>query len=239
MLHSIRDMRGDRIVARDGEVGAVSDVYFDDERWGVRYLAVDARVFDGGRQVLIPPSSIDRERSSERSICVDLTREQLKRCPDANGPGGGRQVPRSFEMALARYYGFPYYWIGPELWGPASRPVDAEEARGAGRSTALEMQEHAEANDEEAGRSHLRSGGDVVGYRLETSDGAIGQIQDVLFDDDTWSVAHLVVDTGEWLPGRKVLLSPALVKGVDPVHRVVRVRASRREVERAPEAIGR
>ena len=236
MLHSIKDLRGDRIVARDGEVGAVEDVYFDNERWGVRYLAVDVDVPDGGRYVLIPPSSIDRERSSERAICVDLTREQLKRCPDT---GDGRYLPRSYEMALARYYGFPYYWVGPQLWGPASRPVDARAARGAGRSATLEMQEHAEATDDEASRSHLRSGGDVVGYRLEASDGALGHIIDVLFDDETWSVAHLVVDTADWLPGRKILVSPGAIEDVDPVHRTVRVRASREEVQQAPEAIGR
>jgi sporulation protein YlmC with PRC-barrel domain len=236
MLHSIKQIRGDTIVARDGEVGAVDDVYFDDERWGVRYLAVDAGGGLGRRKILIPPSSIDRERSTEQAICVALTRDEVKRCPE---PRSEREVSRSYEMALAHYYGFPYYWVGPQLWGPAPRPVGAEEAREAGRSTALEMQEHAEARDEEAEQSHLRSGEDVVGYRLEASDGALGHVEDVLFDDDTWSVAHLVVDTREWLPGRKVLVSPGLVERVDPVHRTVHVRATKREVEQAPEAIGR
>jgi sporulation protein YlmC with PRC-barrel domain len=236
MLHSVKELRGDTIVALDGEVGAVSDVYFDDERWGVRYLAVRAGGPAALRQVLIPPSSIDRNRSTEQAICVDLTRDEVKRCPE---PRRARDVSRSYEMALARYYGFPYYWVGPELWGPAPRPVGAEEAREAGRSTALEMQEHAEARGDEAEQSHLCSGEDVVGYRLEASDGAIGHVEDVLFDDETWSVAHLVVDTREWLPGRKVLVSPGLIERVDPVHRSVHVRASRREVEQAPEAIGR
>lgn len=237
MLHSVKEIRGDAIVARDGEVGAVHDVYFDDERWGVRYLAVEAGAGLAPQQVLIPPSSIDRSRSTEQAICVDLTRDEVRRCPAPSNERG--KVSRSYEMALARYYGFPYYWVGPELWGPAPRPVGAEEAREAGRSTALEMQEHAEARDGEAEQSHLRSGEEVVGYRLEASDGALGQVEDVLFDDETWSVAHLVVDTREWLPGRRVLVSPGLVERVDPVHRTVHVRASKREIEQAPEAIGR
>ncbi|HLS85512.1 MAG TPA: PRC-barrel domain-containing protein [Burkholderiales bacterium] len=235
MLHSVKEMRGDVIVARDGEVGAVGDLYFDDERWGVRYLAVETNGWLAGRQILIPPSSIDRSRSSEQTICVTVSRDELRRSPEL----GGGEVSRSHEMALARYYGFPYYWIGPELWGPAPRPVNAEAARDAGRSAAIEMQEHAESSEAGPAPSRLRSAADVVGYRLEATDGAAGHVEDVLFDDDTWSVAHLVIDTRDWLPGRKVLLSPGLVEAVDPTHRTVRVRAARREIEQAPEALGR
>lgn len=66
-------------------------------------------------------------------------------------------VSRQYKMALARHYGYPYYWIGPELWGPAPRPVSAEAGRDTGRSAAREIQEHAEADGEDR-RSHLRSG---------------------------------------------------------------------------------
>ena len=39
LLLRIRDLRGDRIHAEDGEVGSVDELYFDDEAWDVRYLA--------------------------------------------------------------------------------------------------------------------------------------------------------------------------------------------------------
>jgi len=45
------------------------------------------------------------------------------------------------------------------------------------------------------------------GIRLGASDGVIGQLKDFYFDDRNWVVRYLVADTGNWLPGRKVLLT--------------------------------
>ena len=41
MLHSIKKLEHCRILATDAEVGSVSDTYFDDARWVVRYLIVE------------------------------------------------------------------------------------------------------------------------------------------------------------------------------------------------------
>jgi uncharacterized protein YrrD len=46
----------------------------------------------------------------------------------------------------------------------------------------------------------------LVGNTIEAQDGAVGTVKDFLFDDDTWRVKWLVVDTGNWLPGRQVLV---------------------------------
>ena len=84
MLHKVKDLQGDTILAEDGEVGSVDDLYFDDEGWDVRYLVVNARRMMPGRKYLVSPVSIDRERTlSEGDIRVDLTREQISRCPAA------------------------------------------------------------------------------------------------------------------------------------------------------------
>lgn len=82
MLHKIKDLQGDAILAEDGEVGSVDDLYFDDEGWDVRYLVVNARRWIPGRKYLISPVAIDRERPlAEGDIRVDLTREQIRKCP--------------------------------------------------------------------------------------------------------------------------------------------------------------
>ena len=49
----------------------------------------------------------------------------------------------------------------------------------------------------------------IKGFAVTTSDGRLGTVSDFLFDDATWLVRWLVVDTGSWLPGRKVLLPPS------------------------------
>jgi sporulation protein YlmC with PRC-barrel domain len=82
MLHKIKDLQGDAIHAEDGEVGSVDDLYFDHEDWDVRYLVVNTRRWIPGRKYLVSPIAIDRERTLARGdIRVDLTREQISRCP--------------------------------------------------------------------------------------------------------------------------------------------------------------
>jgi hypothetical protein len=46
----------------------------------------------------------------------------------------------------------------------------------------------------------------INGYAIEASDGRLGTVSDLLFEDVGWVVRWLVVDTGNWLPGRKILL---------------------------------
>ena len=46
------------------------------------------------------------------------------------------------------------------------------------------------------------------GRSIAAIDGDIGSIRDLYFDDITWTIRYLVVDTGSWLPGRQVLISP-------------------------------
>jgi sporulation protein YlmC with PRC-barrel domain len=84
MLHKVKDLQGDPILAQDGEIGSVDDLYFDDEGWDVRYVVVNARRWIPGRKYLISPVAIDRERSmDEGDIRVELTRDEVTRCPGA------------------------------------------------------------------------------------------------------------------------------------------------------------
>jgi hypothetical protein len=55
MLHSTNELEAFRLVATDGEIGRIMDFYFDDEAWGVRFLAVDTSHWLGGRKVLVSP----------------------------------------------------------------------------------------------------------------------------------------------------------------------------------------
>ena len=46
----------------------------------------------------------------------------------------------------------------------------------------------------------------INGYAIEASDGQVGTVSDLLFEDVGWVVRWLMIDTGNWVPGRKVLL---------------------------------
>jgi hypothetical protein len=55
----------------------------------------------------------------------------------------------------------------------------------------------------------------LVGSPIRALDGEIGRIKDVYFDDHRWTVRYLVVDSGGWLTGRKVLISAISVASID------------------------
>jgi len=54
----------------------------------------------------------------------------------------------------------------------------------------------------------LQSLKQLNGNKLAALDGDLGHVKDFYFDDRTWAVRYVVADTGNWLPGRMVLLSP-------------------------------
>ena len=53
----------------------------------------------------------------------------------------------------------------------------------------------------------------VAGVTVNGTDGEIGTLEDFYFEEDGWTVRYLLVDTGKWLSGKKVLVSPMDVKG--------------------------
>ncbi len=80
-----------------------------------------------------------------------------------------------------------------------------------------------------------RSVKQLFGYSIEATDGAIGHARDLYFDDVAWKVRYLVVDTGNWLTGRCVLLSPVALDRPAWQRKVLPVRLSRRQVESSPD----
>lgn len=80
----------------------------------------------------------------------------------------------------------------------------------------------------------LRSVNEIRGYVLRALDGEIGRCKDFLFDDDYWTIRHMVADTAKWLPGRKVLVSPIFLEEPDWQERCFPVALTRREIENSP-----
>ena len=72
-------------------------------------------------------------------------------------------------------------------------------------------------------------------YAIHAADGFIGHVRDVYFDDHSWVVRYLVVETGSWLPGRRVLISPISVTGVNAEDRVLTLPITRQQVKDSPD----
>ena len=81
----------------------------------------------------------------------------------------------------------------------------------------------------------IRSVQQLRGTGIEATDGPIGDIHDVYFDDSNWTVRYYVVETGNWLPGRKVLIPPHVIRQTILGHAGVPVDLTREQIRNSPD----
>ena len=232
MALTIKELQGDELLARDGPIGAVDDVYFDDERWGVRYLVVDTGNWLPGRRVLISPASLEAQTDAAgHALHARLTREQVERAP---GVETDEPVSRRYEKAHATHYAYPHYWGGPMLWGAAGVPIPPVASQPQPVATKSHAEGARKAQEQaEAGDAHLRSGREVIGYQIEARDGALGSVDDFVVDERSWGIRDVVVDTKPWWPGGQVFVHPEYVERIDWGERKMYVRLTREELKNA------
>ncbi len=80
----------------------------------------------------------------------------------------------------------------------------------------------------------LREVKKLHGAVLRAYDGELGSVDEILFDDQTWTVRYLVINTGSWLNGRKVLIAPAALGVLDWEQRKLEVNLTRTQVQDSP-----
>ncbi len=226
MLRAISDLRSLSPLATDGEIGSIKDVFFDDHAWVIRYLIVDTGGWLSGRQVLISPFAIEGIDWERGTIALAITRDQVKNSPhiDTDKP-----VSRQHEMDYLGYYGFPFYWGGTLAWGSTPYPMIGGLPIDKSQLETMRNQEQATADP------NLRSFGVVSKYGIEATDGDLGHVDDFLFDEQSWALHYLIVDTRKWLPGRRVLISTEWVDSVNWDTRLVSVDLDRESIRESPE----
>jgi sporulation protein YlmC with PRC-barrel domain len=220
--HVMKDLKGEAIAARDGDIGSVKDVYFDDEKLAVRYLVLDTGGWITGRRVLLSPANLGEPVGGV--IPANLSRRQVEEAP---GIDEHLPVSRLYERAHAHHYRYPYYWGGPLLWGFAAAPM----ALGMEETESRASEQMARENEEAARRSHLRSASEIVGYKVQARDGPLGKVDDFVVEDDDWSLKGMVVDTREWWPGGRVEVPAEAMEAIDWENREVRLRVTREALE--------
>jgi len=172
---AMQDLRGDEVIARDGRIGALDDLYFDEQCWQVRYLLVAT-----GTELLKPGVLI----SAACACAAALERDQL--------------LVRLSHAQIE---------LGAGAW--------------AGEAAARWLE-----------RSRVCSCLDLVGYRVEASNGAAGCVADLLVDDEDWSIPYVIMDADSG--ARERLVPPDWLDGVDLRNRVLHVRLTRDELRSAP-----
>ncbi|TJY55950.1 PRC-barrel domain containing protein [Sinimarinibacterium sp. CAU 1509] len=81
----------------------------------------------------------------------------------------------------------------------------------------------------------LRSMKELEGYDIGATDGDIGKLKDFYFDDASWVVRYLIVDTGSWLSSRKVLISPFSIDQTDGSYKKLWVKITKEQVKDSPD----
>jgi hypothetical protein len=222
MVRSLKELEHYTVSATDGDIGHVADFLLDDERWTIRYLIVETGGFFSGHRVLISPISFRHVDWSTRGFHLALTRDRVKNSP---GVDVDKPVSRQHELDWFGYYGYPRYWGYPGLWGMADYPGLFT----TGRSDAPPAEEPGKLGD-----VHLRSAQEVRGYHIEGTDGPMGNVHDFIIDEETWAVRYLVIDTSNWWPEKKVLISPYWANGISWPEGEVFLDMPRQKIKKSP-----
>jgi len=206
MKHRIKSLTGFTIRATDGEIGKVTDFYFDDITWTIRYLVVETGNWLLNRKVLITPEALLQCDWENETFPVNLTKGQIEKSPNTDTE---QPVSRQQEIELYAHYPWINYWAGgmgtTGMLTPMSS-VPMEEA----------VKKSEKAPDAEShGDPNLRSAKSVEGYTVHVLDDTIGDVEDFLVDDTSWTILYMIVDTGNWFPGKKVVISPDRIKEID------------------------
>lgn len=243
MLIDAKTLEGFKIHATDGDVGEVHDVLFDDAQWTVRYFVVSTGSWFNRERVLLSPECVTSIDVDGRGLGVSLRRQQVKDSPDVTSD---LPVSRQEEERLRSYYAWPVYWGGAGLgdtMGGAISPAVAPVAPPL--MVTRQINEDLPADEagappaahesESSGDPHLRSVRELRDYGIGARDGEIGHVEDLLIDASEWTVHQLVVDTKNWWPGRKVVVSPDHIHEARWSDRTVSVDLTRDQVKNAPE----
>jgi uncharacterized protein YrrD len=219
MLYKAKTLKGYKLDSLEGEIGKVEEFYFDDKHWAIRYLVADTGNWLTGRQVLISPYSLTGVIEDGQCITVNLTKKQIEDSPSLESD---KPVSKQFEQSYYMYYGWPLYWEGPNMWGNYPNIVrDGEKLKKT-------------AKGEKAWNPYLRSTHEVSGYNIQAVDGEIGHVEDFIIDDETWAIRYLIIDTKNWWPGNKVLISPRWIERVSWDEFKVFVNLTREEIMKSP-----
>jgi hypothetical protein len=118
------------------------------------------------------------------------------------------------------------------MWAMTGTPTVAS---GMQREVQVEVDKAMHQRDVRAGDVHLRDNTKIIGYDIRATDDSIGHVQDFIFDDETWAVRYLVVDTRNWWPGgQKVLIGTQWIDRIDWATKAVYVTLTRGQVKRSP-----
>ena len=214
-LCRLKQLSDYRLHAKDGDIGHLRQVFFDDRDWRVRYLVVHTGSALLGRDALLIPETVTKIDDERRRIDVKLTHEQIENAPPVSSQ---LTVSRHYEQELYRHYDWQPYWdddllLG--LGGTAHPPADV-------------------GHIQEPVNPYLRGSDEVAGYALSGAGGNLGEVRDFVLEVPGWHIRYLHIATGGRLFGRDILIACAWLEDIDWSARTVATVLPREAIESAP-----
>lgn len=236
MLQSLSTITDYAVQAVGSDAGSPVDVYFDDRSGRIRYLVVDTSNWLPGRKVLVPPNSVLGTDDREKLLAVAMTRDQIEHAPPITHD---KPVTRQYETALHDHFDWRPYWSMEPVEGPQARRSIRTDAPGQRMLRAEERDaEYRKGTPSTHRDPHLFSVRDIVRYDIEASDGSLGRVTDVVFDDDEWRVEGIIVSTRRLLPGGEVEIPFDQVREIDIDERAMSIGLTCEEVRQQPKPTG-
>jgi hypothetical protein len=224
MLKRKEDIFGFKIKTKNRYlIGEVQDIYFDDVFWAVRYLVLNTNQTVKQKNALISPISIKSMDNGRLEATINLTWDQVDGGPkmDSHKP-----ISREQEEKMAMHFNWPLYWPGTPARVPGVIETEPVE---------LKPDESTHEVEDDCTDPKLRSANEVIGYHIEASDGMIGHLNDLIIDDQAWMIRYFVIDTRDWLHGKKVLVIPHWMDAFDWKNSTLRVGMTREKIKNSPE----
>jgi sporulation protein YlmC with PRC-barrel domain len=198
MPRSLKSLLGHRVRARDGEIGELCDILFDDEQWSVRYGVLVSGRWLLARRVLVSPLFFGDVEP--RMIHIPLSKETV-----LNGPDLDADLPVSLKerRLLDGYYG----WSGSlAAGGVCPVPFMPPGISDRERAELLFLEEHADPR--------LRSASEVLRYRIGARDGEIGHVSDFILDLSRWRILGLRARVKHGSKGAQVIIPTGRVRAI-------------------------
>ncbi|PKL90727.1 MAG: photosystem reaction center subunit H [Candidatus Goldiibacteriota bacterium HGW-Goldbacteria-1] len=223
MLRSLKSLKGYSALTPEDEMGSVEDFFFDNKLWIIRYLVVKLDKQIPGKSVLVTPKALIKAPDWEtKSFVFDISSDMLAKCPDIDLK---KPVNRQEEDKLLKHFSWPVYWQQQSIYGS---PVIT------GINPGKITQEPEEEPEEKNVDPHLFSVQGLIKYKIQAKDGEVGNVEDIIIDDETWQAHYLVIDTNSWLPGGKVLVDPSWVDEFEWKRESVRVSVTKETLKQSP-----
>lgn len=225
-----QDLKKYSIQTKNGEIGKVSDFYFDEDHFFVRYLVVDTKPFLIRNLVLVSPISFQDFNLDKHTIEVNCTKKELEDSPSI---GFAETVSRQFEQAYHSYFSWPYYWqYSASPWALGPYGVTWENYDRVQKDPKEEIRR--KKLEEEAESNSLRSAKEVTTYAIKGVDGTFGHIQGFILNTKTLGIEFVILDTINYLPSKLVLIRPSWVENISWHTRSVSIPFTKEEIKSAP-----